>query len=169
MGALPAPRGVPFLSLLVLLATGVAAAGDKVEFWNEPQAGANFANRVERGERLAAARDYGIGWIRLAPDKWESDRRGFLLGDCDAFAGVVEADLARLAAVVDTANSLGLKVVIALRSLLGARWRDPHAKVAADSAAAGRPRRALLPTSPTSSGLVRTWAGTGRSMRFARM
>jgi hypothetical protein len=123
------------LSVLVLHAAGNAGAQDKIDFWNEPRAGANFSNRVEHQDRLAAARAYGIGWIRLAPDQWESAQRDFLIGDADAFAGVVEADLARLAAVIDSAGSLGLKVVIALQSLPGARWRNPHAEVAAGAVA----------------------------------
>jgi hypothetical protein len=129
-----------------LCVAGAVAAADKMDFWSDPRAGANFANRVERPDRLAAARAYGIEWIRLTPDKWASAARDFLVGDCAVPAGPVAADLARLAAVVAQADSLGLKVVIALRSLPGARWRDPHAQAVADSA---DPAAAVTPADDT--------------------
>ncbi len=140
------------LVLCLALASGSARAADKMDFWTEPQAGANFSNRAERAERLVAARAYGVGWIRLAPDKWASAEREFLLGDCDAFTGPVTADLERLAAVVDQADSLGLRVVIALRSLPGARWRDPHAQAAADTAESAAPADSIAATDPLAAG-----------------
>jgi hypothetical protein len=97
---------------------------NKIGYWNVPRKGANFANREENAERLAAARRYGIQWIRLAPNQWKSAHPDYLIGDAAHFAGVVEEDLARLESVLDDADSLGLKVVLTTLSLPGARGRD---------------------------------------------
>jgi hypothetical protein len=58
------------------------------------------------------------------PDKWKGSRRDFLLGSADNFVTLVPEDLARLRAILDAAHAEGVKVVLGLLGLPGARWRQ---------------------------------------------
>jgi len=62
--------------------------------------------------------------VRIAPDKWAGAGRDFLLGDADHFDGIPARDLERLRAVLADADAAGLRVVLTLLSLPGARWRQ---------------------------------------------
>jgi hypothetical protein len=42
----------------------------RLSFWDSPKRGANLFNQVETRERLRAAREAGLEWVRLVPDKW---------------------------------------------------------------------------------------------------
>lgn len=105
-------------------APGRAPAG--MEFWRTPRRGANLFDHVESGARLRAAAAAGIAWVRLAPDKWDGAGRDFLLGDADSFTTIPASDLARLRAVLDSADVAGVKVALVMLSLPGARWRQHH-------------------------------------------
>jgi hypothetical protein len=96
------------------------AAG--IGFWDTPRRGANLFNEVESRERLRAAREAGIGWVRLVPDKWKSERRDFLIGDADDFRGLVPQDLARLEEVLGWAEEERMPVVLGMLGLPGCRW-----------------------------------------------
>jgi hypothetical protein len=100
-----------------------------IAWWNTPRRGANFFNRVETDARFRAAAAAGIGLVRLAPDKWETRERDFLLGDADAYRGLVPADLARLRAVLDLAHARGVRVVLTMLSLPGCRWSQNNGDV----------------------------------------
>jgi hypothetical protein len=118
-------RGV---TLVLLLAStfSVVAAGDgtrdRLAFWDTPRRGANFFNEVETRERFRAAREAGLEWVRLVPDKWEGARRDFLLGDAGSFEGIVPEDLAHLETVLGWAEDEGMPVVMGMLNLPGARW-----------------------------------------------
>lgn len=113
-------------AFLAGLVTGLvalpAAAGEAGGFWGEQRRGANFFNKVETRARLDAARDFGVDFVRLTFDKWRGERRDFLAGSLDAYAGLVPADLARLKRVLDDAATAGVKVVLTPLGLPGARW-----------------------------------------------
>ena len=112
------------LILATLLLTATARAGDPLAFWDEPRLGANAFNaRQTRGwyDDAAAA---GASWVRLTFGKWPGERRDFLLGDADAYAGLVPDDLAALRQSLDEAHAAGLKVVVAPLSLPGCRYRQ---------------------------------------------
>ena len=98
----------------------------KMAFWRVPRRGTNFFNQVPTKARFAAARSKGIEFVRLAPNKWRSARRDFLLGDTDRYRGLVNSDLKRLISVLDWAHQAGLKVVLTTLSLPGARWRQQN-------------------------------------------
>lgn len=125
----PALAAVPIALLLSAALAGAAAVGEPerpaaMDFWGTPRRGANLFDRLESGARLRAAAAAGIEWVRLAPDKWKGEGRDFLVGDADSFAGVPAADMARLRAVLDSADAAGLKVALVMLSLPGARWRQ---------------------------------------------
>jgi hypothetical protein len=95
---------------------------DRLSFWSIQRRGANFFNEVETRERFRAAREAGLEWVRLVPDKWKGARRDFLIGDAGEFQGLVPEDLAHLEEVLGWAEAEGMPVVIGMLSLPGCRW-----------------------------------------------
>jgi endoglucanase len=116
------PPLVTGIGLLLL----VNAPVDKMERWRTPRRGANFMNAVETRDRLEAARAAGIALVRLAPNKWTTAARDFLLGDADGFVRLVPADLARLRTFLDDAAAQDVDVVLTTLSLPGSRWKQQN-------------------------------------------
>jgi hypothetical protein len=98
------------------------AGESAIAFWDSPKRGANFFNEVETRERLRAAREAGLEWVRLVPDKRAGAGRDFLLGDAGDFQGIVPEDLARLKEVLTLAEAEGVPVVMGMLNLPGCRW-----------------------------------------------
>ena len=116
---------VSFLALaLVAGAEWYTAANSQIDFWDGQRKGANFFNKIPAVERFEAARDLGLQFIRLVPDKWKSTGRDFLLGSADHFVGLEEADYQKLKAALDEAHLYGCKVILGMLSLPGARWKQ---------------------------------------------
>lgn len=101
-----------------------AKPAQKIDFWNQQRKGANFFNKAPTRERFEAGCELGLEFIRLAPDKWESDDRDFLIGNADKYEAINEKDFDRLRKALDDANESGLKVVLTMLSLPGARWKQ---------------------------------------------
>jgi hypothetical protein len=129
--ARPARHVAGATALVTLLAFAAPAAplppaarprSSPLSFWGTPRRGANFFNQVETRDRFRAAREAGIGWVRVVPDKWKGARRDFLIGDADDFRGLVLEDLARLEEVLGWAEAEGLPVLLGMLSLPGCRW-----------------------------------------------
>jgi len=99
-------------------------AGGKMAYWNVQRRGANFFNQVPTEEWFVAAKQVGIQFVRLAPDKWQSEQRDFLLGDADAFERISAADFQALKRTLDWAHAHDIKVVITVLSLPGSRFKD---------------------------------------------
>ena len=97
-----------------------------ISFWDQQRKGANFFNAVPSRERIEAAGEAGIEFIRLVPNKWKSTRPDFLLGDAGEFRALVEQDLSRVRQFLDDANEAGLKVVLSTLNLPGSRWRQQN-------------------------------------------
>ncbi|MEB3900422.1 glycoside hydrolase family 5 protein [Pseudomonas putida] len=111
------------LASALALASLPSVAADLIDFWDTPRHGGNSFNRLPPDQAyFEALKGYGATWVRLSYDKWKPERRDFLMGDADAYKGLVAADLARLKATLDNAHAAGLKVVIAPLSLPGMRW-----------------------------------------------
>lgn len=111
------------LASALALASLPSEAADLIDFWDTPRHGGNSFNRLPPDQAyFEALKGYGATWVRLSYDKWKPERRDFLMGDADAYKGLVAADLARLKATLDNAHAAGLKVVIAPLSLPGMRW-----------------------------------------------
>jgi hypothetical protein len=101
---------------------GERAHTDRLSFWDTQRRGANFFNEVETRERFRAAREAGLEWVRLVPDKWTGRHRDFLIGDAGNFRGLVPEDLAHLKKVLGWAESEGVPVVTGMLNLPGCRW-----------------------------------------------
>jgi len=111
--------------LFSLLVGMIAYAGEsKVSYWQVQRKGANFFNRVPTEDWFIAAKKTGIQFARLAPDKWQSEGRDFLLGDAGVFKEISLSDFKVLKRVLDEAQQHNIKVVITLLSLPGSRWRQ---------------------------------------------
>ena len=112
----------PLLSALLLI-TCCVSASDSTAFWNTPQHGGNSFNRLPPDfEYYKALKDYGATWVRLAYDKWQPERKDFLIGNADQYKKIPTNDLNILLETLDAANKAGIKVVIAPLSLPFMRW-----------------------------------------------
>lgn len=108
----------------VLLAFPLRAA-DLDAFWSTQRKGGNSFNEVPPDEAyFEALADSGATWVRLAFSKWRGAGRDFLMGDADAYAGLMQEDLVVLRRTLDAAHAAGLKVVVTPLSLPGARWEQ---------------------------------------------
>ena len=119
---------------MLLLHSPAAGAQPRMAFWDSPRCGANFFNQVELKERLTAARQAGVEFVRMAPNKWlngrpESRRGDLLLGRPEAFTTLDANDLALLIRVLDDAQAADLKVVLTMLSLPGSRWSQHNGGV----------------------------------------
>lgn len=111
------------LASALALASLPSVAADLIDFWDTPRHGGNSFNRLPPDQAyFEALKGYGATWVRLSYDKWQPERRDFLIGNADAYKGLMPADLAQLKATLDNAHTAGLKVVIAPLSLPGMRW-----------------------------------------------
>jgi endoglucanase len=117
-----------FCLVLILLLSGSWAHGqnEKIGFWDVQRKGANWFNHVPTKEWLVAAKRSGIQVVRLAPNKWDTNERDFLIGNADHYTGIVEKDFTVLNNVLDQADSIGLRIVLTTLSLPGARWRQQN-------------------------------------------
>ncbi len=98
-------------------------------FWEIQRKGTNFFNEQELHERMKAAQEQGIHWIRLTPSKWKSYRPNtktgdFLIGSKEKYSGLIKEDLETLKSILDMAHKEGLKVVLTFLSLPNHRWRQ---------------------------------------------
>ncbi len=110
--------------LLCLVSCGTVIAGPKIEFWDRQRKGTNGDGGKDPEQWFAAAAEFGIEYVRLSPATWKGAGRDFLIGDADNFTGIPQADLKKLKSVLDTAERHGVKIVLTMFSLPGARWRQ---------------------------------------------
>ncbi len=122
--AISLAQPLALLLFLLLLAAPAFADGTKIGFWATQKKGANMMNQVQTEAQFAEAAAHGIQWIRLAPDKWKAHGKDFLIGDADNYAGLDQVDLATLKAALAAADRQHVKVVLAMLSLPGDRWRQ---------------------------------------------
>jgi hypothetical protein len=73
------------LCLLCIAFFDQGFATDKMGYWSVQRKGANFFNQTPSPDWFKAASEIGIGFARLAPDKWKCEQLDFLLGDADQF------------------------------------------------------------------------------------
>jgi endoglucanase len=100
----------------------VSARDSKMAFWNIQRKGANMQNARPRPEYWRAAGSLGLDFVRILPDAFPARQRDFLIGNVDAYKGLVEADLQLLIRELDAAERNGVKVVLAKIGLPGLRW-----------------------------------------------
>jgi endoglucanase len=117
-------RAVSLAACAALAAASPAVAADAMGYWDAPRRGANSQRRTVGPDYWTAARAAGLDFVRLLPDAWPARRRDFLIGDASRFIALEEADVAALLRVLDDADRSGVKVVIGMISLPGARWKQ---------------------------------------------
>ncbi|MBA3752088.1 cellulase family glycosylhydrolase [Candidatus Dependentiae bacterium] len=94
------------------------------DYWSMQRKGANFFNKVPGVDWFVKAKEFGIEFARLAPDKWHSVERDFLVGDADDFKEIPQKDYIVLKNVLDQAADSGMSIVITVLSLPGSRWKQ---------------------------------------------
>lgn len=113
-----------FYILMHTLCGTEVTSNKKIAFWNTQQTGANIFNQAVTSADIQAAKAYGIGFIRLAPDKFKSSHRNFLIGNADAYRGLVPEDLKQLKNILDICYREHMPVVLTILSLPGSRWKQ---------------------------------------------
>ena len=111
------------VSLVILFSSKASASNEKLGFWDVQRKGAN-GDAKNPDAWFKAAADVGIEFVRLAPVAWEAEGRDFLLGDADNFTGIPERDYEKLENALDIAHRHGVKIVLTMFSLPGARNRQ---------------------------------------------
>ncbi|MBN1646409.1 MAG: cellulase family glycosylhydrolase [Spirochaetales bacterium] len=94
----------------------------KISFWDIQRKGANMNISRHRPETWKAAGELGLEFVRLMSGTLPAQKRDFLLGNADSYKGLVEEDLQFLIRELDTAQSNGVKVILVMLSLPGARF-----------------------------------------------
>jgi hypothetical protein len=113
------------LAFFVISSVYAGSGCDKQTFWNKSvRKGANIFNVQVLLEDIKAAKKYGIGFVRLALDKFPTKKRDFLIGDADDYKGLDKNDLATLRRVLKMFEQEGIPVVITMLSLPGSRWKQ---------------------------------------------
>jgi endoglucanase len=127
-GDLAAPSRARVRSLALLgaacLAVLPARAADAIAWWDTPRRGANCQRHGVDPAYWEAAKAAGLDFIRLLPDAWPARGRDFLIGDASCFVTLEEADVTVLVHALDDAERAGVKVVLGMISLPGARWKQ---------------------------------------------
>ncbi len=115
--------GVPRMANVCIFLTALASAQDsKMAFWRTQRKGANMHTSKPRPGHWQAAGELGLDFVRLIPDELPAQQRDFLIGSADDYRGLVEADLQLLIGELDTAERNGVKVVLVMFGLPGARY-----------------------------------------------
>lgn len=94
----------------------------EIDYWNQQRKGANGLDWYEPEQWMKAASEAKIEVVRISPASWPSESRDPLLGSADHYTGLDTNDLDKLIQVLDYADQYGIKVVITMFSLPGARW-----------------------------------------------
>lgn len=92
--------------------------------WKRKQVGANVFNHDINEAYVKALREFGINFVRIAFDKFATQHRDFLFGNCDNYIALVDEDLVRLKATLDIFAKYEIKVIVTFLSLPGSRWRQ---------------------------------------------
>jgi hypothetical protein len=117
-------RTVATVAAALAIAAAPLPAADALAFWDTPRRGANCQRRSVDAPYWRAARAAGLEFVRLLPDAWPARQRDFLIGDASAFTAIEPSDLSSLVRALDDADRAGVKVVLGMLSLPGARWKQ---------------------------------------------
>ena len=122
-------RSIIFCLLPIVFFHLVYGTDNKIGYWDVQRKGANYFNQIPSEDWFVAAKEAGIQFARLAPDKWKCEKRDFLIGDADCFTEISDRDLEILNGVLDQAYRNDIKIVITFLSLPGSRWKQNNQNV----------------------------------------
>lgn len=111
-------------TLFVVYISLHAQMSDPIDFWAHPKKGANIFNRQITRDDIRAARHFGIQFVRIAPDKFISHHRDFLLGNTDDYHGLAKDDLRTLINILDICTQESMPVVLTMLSIPYSRWKQ---------------------------------------------
>lgn len=97
---------------------------DKANFWLTQKRGANIFNININRSDIRAAKEYGINFLRIAPDKFKSSSKDFLIGSADNYTSINTIDLDNLKKILDICYLENMPVIITMLSLPGSRWKQ---------------------------------------------
>ncbi len=97
---------------------------DKMDFWQSKKKGANIFNKNIKQDDIKAAKSFGIDFIRIAPDKFVSVKKDFLIGNTNRYQKLIAEDLEKLLSVLDICYEEKMRVVLTMLSLPGSRWKQ---------------------------------------------
>jgi hypothetical protein len=117
------------INFIVLLLTDInvlsgSSGNSKMSFWNNTKKGANVFNQKIDAVDIKAAQSFGITFVRLAPDKFLTKKKDFLIGDADNYSELVSEDLSYLKEILDMYFKENVSVVLTMLSLPGSRWKQ---------------------------------------------
>lgn len=114
------------LVIFLVINNSIAFAfpAQKMTFWNSQQKGANIFNRSVTAGEIKAAKKLGVKFIRLAPDKFISSHRDFLIGNADGYRSLVNEDVVKLKRILAVCQQEKMPVVMTMLSLPGSRWKQ---------------------------------------------
>lgn len=97
---------------------------DKITFWQKQRKGANIFNVAIDKSLIEKAKEYNINFIRLAPDKFRTKNRDFLMVNADDYQAIDKEDLIKLKDIISQFSTQNIPVVITFLSLPGSRWKQ---------------------------------------------
>lgn len=100
------------------------SSSSKLSFWNVTRKGANMFSQEILRDDIHAAKEFGIEFLRIAPDKFLTKQKDFLIGDVDHYDRIVPEDMDRLKVLLDICAEEQMPVVLTMLSLPGSRWKQ---------------------------------------------
>lgn len=97
---------------------------NNIHFWDIQRRGANTFTPNFTRDIVTDAIHNKIGFLRIAPDKWPTKARDFLIGNADKYEGLVGEDLAKLKEVLNYFEQVKYPVTLTMLSLPGSRWKQ---------------------------------------------
>lgn len=114
-----------YSSFIGLVISTAPTSNSKHNFWqNQFKKGANVFNRNVTTDLVKAASGYRIGFVRLAPDKFETNYKDFLIGNADNYQELIPEDLNHLKNILDNFHKEKIPIVLTMLSLPGSRWKQ---------------------------------------------
>jgi hypothetical protein len=108
-------------ALVPALFFAASALALEMEYWDFPRHGTTLAGTGLSEAKLEGVKARGHRLFSLIPNGWPSAQKDFLIADADDFKRLMPADLETLLAALVKVDRAGLRVIVSMRSLPGAR------------------------------------------------
>lgn len=114
---------------ILFIACTINSHNNFTTFWDTPKHGANIFNAEVTSSIIEAAKELGIEFIRLAPDKFITQNKDFLFKNTDSYKHIDHIDLSHLKNILDLCWQHEMPVVLTFLSLPGSRWKQNNNNV----------------------------------------